>query len=229
MRKLKIAAVLLTVCALIGVYLSSAFAIGDGLAALGEYFGLSNPTSSNAENEDPDANDEMPTLGNSQANLDSGLLAIIRSILGSAASALSNSQLTEILQNYDINSLISGDANVINEILDLIGANQQYTVPSYTNVDVTNAPSVTYSYTPGTTSPYMVTTTTAETTTLYYVAPSTLSAEQITTLPYDYQVDNGEVTEKDGVTLKTIIGISILLISGVAVVGVALSLKKSKV
>ena len=247
MRKLKIAAVLLTVCALIGVYLSSAFAIGDGLAALGEYFGLSNPTSSNAENEDPDANDESPTLGNSQANLDSGLLAIIRSILGSAASALSNSQLTEILQNYDINSLISGDANVINEILDLIGANQpttsggsndtprtqtptqQYTVPSYTNVYVTNAPSVTYSYTPGTTSPYMVTTTTAETTTLYYVAPSTLYAEQITTLPYDYQVDNGEVTEKDGVTLKTIIGISILLISGVAVVGVALSLKKSKV
>ena len=248
MRKLKIAAVLLTVCVLIGVYLSSAFALGDGLAALGEYFGLSNPTGGADEYEDPDANDETPTLGNSQALLDSGLLSIIRSILGSAASALSNSQLTEILQNYDINSLISGDANVINEILDLIGANQpttsggsndtprtqtptqQNNVPSYTNVYVTNAPAVTYSYTPGTTSPYMVTTTTpAETTTLYYVAPSTLYAEQITTLPYDYQVDNGEVTEKDGVTLKTIIGISILLISGVAVVGVALSLKKSKV
>ena len=45
MRKLKIVAVLLTVCVLIGVYLSSAFALGDGLAALGEYFGLSNPTS----------------------------------------------------------------------------------------------------------------------------------------------------------------------------------------
>ena len=251
MRKLKIAAVLIMVCVLTGVYLSSAFALSDGFAALGEYFGLSTPTSGNAweeEEADPDANDETPTLGTPQVNLDSGLLGLARGILGSAANALSNSQLTEILQNYDINALLGGDSSVINDILNIISANQpttsadsddspspqtptpQYTVPQYTNVYVTEAPAVTYSYTPVTTSPYTVTTTNpAETTTMYYVAPSTLYAEQITTLPYDYQVDNGEVTEKDGVTLKMIIGIVILLISGVAVVGVALSLKKSKV
>lgn len=257
MRKTKIIAVITAALVLFGVYFTSAFAFGDGLNAIGEYFGLSgNNGNSNTGNEDPDANDEPgATQGNPQVNLDSGLTGMLRGILGSAADRLNSSQITEILNNFDINALLGGDSDMINEVMDLIGANQPTksdsddndndgtqsgtpanTAPQYTNVYVTEAPAVTYQYTPGTTSPYGVTTLpgetttgTGETTTLYYVAPSTVYAEQITTLPYDYQVEDGEAPEKDGVTLKMIIGIAILLISGVAVVGVALSLKKSKV
>ena len=188
-----------------------------------------------------------------------GLAGMLQGILGSAADRLSNSQLTEILNNFDMNDLLGGDSEVINEVLELIGANQPTksnsgdsdddnsgnsgnqssstnNVPQYTNVYMTEAPAATYAYTPGATSPYVTTTVpgqtttgVGETTTLYYVAPSTIYAEQITTLPYDYQVDATEEAAKDGVTVKMIIGVAILLISGVAVVGVALSLKKSKV
>lgn len=261
MRKIKVFAVVMAALVLLGVYFTSAFALGDGLNAIGEYFGLSgNNGNTNADN-NPDDNDEPgATQGSPQINLDSGLTGMLRGILGSAADRLSRSQITEILNNFDINALLGGDSDVINEVMELIGANTpsksdsdenggnsgnsgnqsstpSNTVPQYTNVYVTEAPAVTYTYTPGTTSPYSVTTTlpgetttgVGETTTLYYVAPSTIYAEQITTLPYDYQVEDGEAAEKDGVTLKMIIGIAILLISGVAVVGVALSLKKSKV
>lgn len=252
MKKIKIVAVLTAALVLFGVYFSTAFALSDGLNALGEYFGLSGNENGNAEaeeNEDPDANDDVSTTwGLPQANADSGISGVLQGILGNAANALTNSQLTEILNRFDVNSLLGGDSDMLNELMDLIGANtptkasddngsqsqtpsQTYTVPSYTSVYVTEAPAVTYNYTPGTTAYDGIVTTTnpAETTTLYYVAPSTVYAEQITTLPYDYQVEPTEISEKDGVTLKTIIGIAILLISGVAVVGVALSLKKSKV
>ena len=250
MRKFKITAVIILVAVLLGVYFSSAFALSDGINALEEFFGRSNTTAANEEEADPDENDEVDTTsGNSQANLDSGLMNILESLIGSAANSLSTSQLMDILRNFDINALMSGDSDVIDELMDMIGGNQStrsgndeggnqsatpsqsYTVPQYTNVYVTDAPAVTYSYTPGTTVAGGAAATTApgETTTLYYIAPSTVYAEQITTLPYDYQVETTEISQKDGVTLKTIIGISILLISGVAVVGVALSLKKSKV
>ena len=68
-----------------------------------------------------------------------------------------------------------------------------------------------------------------ETTTLAYLAPSTVYAEQISTTLYDYSVGTTEKQASDGVSVKMVIGIAILLISGVAVVGVALSLKKSRV
>ena len=265
MKKIKVLAVITAAIMLFGVYFTSAFAFGDGLNALGEYFGLSGGNNGgNANSDDPDANDDVEsTNGKSQVNLDSGFSSILQGVLGSASSALTDSQLTDILNNFDINALLGGDSEVINEVLDLIGANQpsksssnddddddsgnsgnkgsqsstpSNTAPQYTNVYVTEAPAVTYSYTPGTTAangattlPGETTTGIGETTTLYYVAPSTIYAEQITTLPYDYQVDATEAEAKDGVTLKMIIGVSILLISGVAVVGVALSLKKSKV
>lgn len=261
MKRVKILAVITAALVLFSVYFSTAFAFGDGLSALGEYFGLSG--NNNANNGNSDDNDEDTTRGNSQVNLDSGLSSMLQGILGSAADRLNSSQITDILNNFDINALLGGDSEVINEVLDLIGANQpsksssnddddddsgnsgnkgsqsstpSNTAPQYTNVYVTEAPAVTYSYTPGTTAangattlPGETTTGIGETTTLYYVAPSTIYAEQITTLPYDYQVDATEAAAKDGVTLKMIIGVSILLISGVAVVGVALSLKKSKV
>ncbi len=250
MKKVKIIAVITAALVLFGVYFTSAYALGDGLNALGEYFGLSGNGGGNSNSEDPDANDELPTQGNAQANLDSGISDILQGLLGSAADAFSSSQLTDILNNFDINALLGGDSDMLNELMDLIGANQpttsksnnssddsrsqtpsqQYTVPQYTNVYVTDAPAVTYNYAgAATTLPGETTTGTGETTTLYYLTPSTVYAEQITTLPYDYQVDTTEVSEKDGITLKTIIGIVILLISGVAVVGVALSLKKSRV
>ena len=259
MKKIKVLAVITAALVLFGVYFTSASALGDGLSALGEYFGLSGGNS-NANSGNPDDNDNVDaTKGNSQVNLDSGLPDMLRGILGSAADRLSSSQITDILNNFDVNALLGGDSEVLNDVLELIGANQptkkdddddddggrnsgsqsstpSTTVPQYTNVYVTDAPAATYAYTPGTTAPYGATTlpgetTTGvgETTTLYYVAPSTVYAEQITTMPFDYQVDATEAAAKDGVTLKMIIGIAILLISGVAVVGVALSLKKSKV
>lgn len=258
MKKMKVTAVIAAAAVLFGVYFTSAFALGDGLNALGEYFGLSGNNNGTAQSDDPDANDDVDTTqGNAQVNLDSGISDILQGIFGSAANTFSNSQITDILNNFDINSLIGGDSDLIDEVMELIGANQPtskkssddddddkstpsssqtHTVPQYTNVYVTDAPAVTYNYTtPGantadaTTTPGTPTTGAGETTTLYYVSPSTVYAEQLTTLPYDYQVDGAETTVKDGVTLKTIIGIAILLISGVAVVGVALSLKKSRV
>ncbi|MBQ6067476.1 MAG: hypothetical protein IJK89_11730 [Clostridia bacterium] len=250
MKKVKIIAVITAALVLFGVYFSSAYALGDGLGALGEYFGLSGNNGGNSNSDDPDANDEIQTQGNAQANLDSGLSDILQGLLGNAADAFSSSQLTDILNNFDINAILGGDSDMLNELMDLLGANQpttsknnndsdsrsqtpsqQYTVPQYTNVYVTDAPAVTYNYSgsAATTLPGETTTGTGETTTLYYLTPSTVYAEQITTLPYDYPVGTTEVSEKDGFTLKTIIGIAILLISGVAVVGVALSLKKSRV
>ena len=261
MKKYKVLAVLMATVVLFGVYFTSAFAFGDALGALGEYFGLSgnNGGGNNAGN--PDDNDDYSTKGNSQVNLGSGFSEILQGVLGSAANSLTDSQISEILNNFDINDLLGGDSDVINEVLELIGANQptksdddddnnnggnsgnsgtqsstpSNTVPQYTNVYVTEAPAVTYSYN-GTTAAVTTTmfgeTTTGigETTTLSYVAPSQIYAESLTTLPFDYQVNNEEqLKEKDGVTLKMIIGIAILLISGVAVVGVALSLKKSRV
>ena len=253
MKKVKVFAVITAALVLFGVYFSTASALSDGLNALGEYFGLSGNGNNTGNSDDPDANDEVNTTwGLPQVNADSNLTDILQGILGSASNALSNSQLSEILQNFDINDLLSGDSDVINELMDLIGGGNQptssrsgdndntpsqrpsqtYTVPQYTNVYVTDAPAVTYNYVPGTTAaPGTIVTTTnpGETTTLYYVSPSTVYAEQPTTLSYEYPVGTTEISQKDGVTLKTIIGIAILLISGVAVVGVALSLKKSRV
>ena len=252
MKKVKIIAVITAALVLFGVYFTSAYALGDGLGALSEYFGLSGNGggNGNSNSDDPDANDEAGTQGNAQVNLDSGFSDILQGLFGSAADAFSSSQITDILNNFDINALLGGDSDMLNEVMELIGANQpsttkknsdddtrsqtptqQNTVPQYTNVYVTDAPAVTYNYSGSvtTTIPVESTTGTGETTTLYYLTPSTVYAEQITTLPYDYQVGTTEVSEKDGITLKTIIGIAILLISGVAVVGVALSLKKSRV
>ena len=259
MKKIKVLAVITAAIMLFGVYFTSAFAFGDGLNALGEYFGLSGGNNGgNANSDDPDANDDVDsTNGNSQVNLDSGFSSILQGVLGSASSALTDSQLTDILNNFDINALLGGDSDVLNEVMELIGANQPTksdsddnggsnstpstssspasTAPQYTNVYVTEAPAVTYSYTGATDAAVSTTilgeTTTGvgETTTLSYVAPSTIYAEQFTTLPFDYQVNAEQAQEKDGLTLKMILGIVILLISGVAVVGVALSLKKSKV
>ena len=253
MKKTKILAVITACFLLSGICFSSAFALGDGLNALGEYFGLTGNGNGTSEDEDLDANDDISTTwGVPQANADSGVRGILESVIGSAANALSNSQITDILNNFDLNALLGGDSDMLNELMDLVGASRSPTtknddddddddeprqtptqsyVPQYTNVYVTEAPVVTYSYTPGTTADYgeHFTTTQPETTTLYYIAPSTVYAEQITAYQYDYQVNDGELAEKDGITLKTIIGIVILLISGVAIVGVALSLKKSRI
>ena len=267
MKKIKILAVITAVLVLAGVYLtsSSAVALGDGLEVLSQYFaGLGGNSTTNALN--PNDNDNDTTAGNGQVNLDSGLSSILQGILGSAANSISSSQLTDILNQVDINKLLGGDASAINEVLELIGANtpttekkenqngsqsnsqngsqsntqpsssQQDTTPSYSNVYVTEAPSA-YTYTASGSTTAAVTTTlfgaettsAGETTTLAYVSPSTVYAEQITTMPYDYSVENTEAKDKDGVTMKMVLGIAILLISAVAVVGVALSLKKSRV
>ena len=273
MKKIKVIAVLTAVLVLAGVYLTSAFALGDALGALGEYFGISGNSTTNAAN--PDANDNDTTAGNGQVNLDSGLSSILQGVLGDAVNSISNSQLTDILNKVDINELLGGNADAINEVLELIGANtpstenkedsqggsqgnsqsgsqgnsqsgsqggnsqqsssQQNNVPQYTNVYVTEAPAATYAYSASGSTTSSVTTTmfgaetTGETTSLSYVSPSTVYAEQITTLPFGYSVEDTDSQSKDGITMKMVLGIAILLISAVAVVGVALSLKKSRV
>lgn len=268
MKKIKILAVLIAALMLAGVYFTSAFAqglgLGDALNALDKYLGQST-TGNSALN--PDANDNDTTRGNSQVNLDSNWRELLQGVVGNVVNTISNSQLLDILNRVDINEVLGGNSDAINEVMDLIGANnttagsdegqnggqssnsqssnspsssqqsssQQNTVPQYTNVYVTEAPAATYAYNaPGATTAPVTTTlfgaeTTGETTSLSYIAPSTVYAEQITTLPFGYSVEDTDAQEKDGVTMKMVLGIAILLISAVAVVGVALSLKKSKV
>lgn len=261
MKKIKVLAVMMAALALIGVYLTSAFALGDAFGALGEYFGISGGTTANSGN--PIFNDDVTTAGNEQVDLNSGFRSILEGIVGDAVNRLTSSELMSVLNQVDINELLGGDAGAINEVLELIGAqnpttekkddsqnsgqnnsqnnsqsnsqpsSQQNNAPQYTNVYVTEAPAVTYSYSGATAAVTTTlfgaeTTSAGETTSLSYIAPSTVYAEQITTLPFDYSVEN-EAAEKEGVTIKMVLGIAILLISAVAVVGVALSLKKSRV
>lgn len=261
MKKIKVLAVMMAALALIGVYLTSAFALGDAFGALGEYFGISGGTTANSGN--PIFNDDVTTAGNEQVDLSSGFRSILEGIVGDAVKRLTSSELMSVLNQVDINELLGGDAGAINEVLELIGAqnpttekkddsqnsgqnnsqnnsqsnsqpsSQQNNAPQYTNVYVTEAPAVTYSYSGATAAVTTTlfgaeTTSAGETTSLSYIAPSTVYAEQITTLPFDYSVES-ETAEKEGVTMKMVLGIAILLISAVAVVGVALSLKKSRV
>jgi len=261
MKKIKVLAVMMAALALIGVYLTSAFALGDAFGALGEYFGISGGTTANSGN--PIFNDDVTTAGNEQVDLNSGFRSILEGIVGDAVNRLTSSELMSVLNQVDINELLGGDAGAINEVLELIGAqnpttekkddsqnsgqnnsqnnsqsnsqpsSQQNNAPQYTNVYVTEAPAATYSYSGATAAVTTTlfgaeTTSAGETTSLSYIAPSTVYAEQITTLPFDYSVEN-EAEEKEGVTMKMVLGIAILLISAVAVVGVALSLKKSRV
>ena len=265
MKKIKVLAVVMAALALVGVYLTSAFALGDAFGALSEYFGLSGGTTANSGN--PIFNDDVTTAGNEQVDLGSGFRSILEGIVGDAVNRLTSSELMSVLNQVDTNELLGGNSDAINEVMDLIGANnpttgssnegqnggqngnsqsnsqsnsqqsssQQNNVPQYTNVYVTEAPAVTYSYSGATaavtTTLFGAETTTGvgETTSLSYIAPSTVYAEQITTLPFGYSVEDTEAKEKEGVTMKMVLGIAILLISAVAVVGVALSLKKSRV
>ena len=264
MRKIKVLSVLIAVLMLVGVYFSSAFALGDAIGALGEYFGISGGTTSPTN---PVFNDDVTTAGNEQVDLSSGFRSILEGIVGDAVNRLTSSELMSVLNQVDINELLGGNSEAISEVLDLIGSSspttgssnegqnggqngnsqsnsqsnsqqsssQQNNVPQYTNVYVTEAPAVTYSYSGATaavtTTLFGAETTTGvgETTSLSYIAPSTVYAEQITTLPFGYSVEDTEAKEKEGVTMKMVLGIAILLISAVAVVGVALSLKKSRV
>ena len=168
MRKVKLIAVITAALMLSGVFCTSAFAFGDALSALGEYFGGGGNTG-NSNSGNLDDNDEPSSNGDAQVNFDSGIVDILQGILGSEANTLTNSQITDILNNFDVNDLLGGDSDVLNEVMELIGANSPTdsdnsgnsgsngnsgysqtiytTAPQYnTNVYVTEADTTAYSY-----------------------------------------------------------------------------------
>ena len=255
MRKTKILAVILSSLMLLMTFASTAFALGnDDLNALGQYFGGGNTTSK----ADPD---EPSSKGYAQVNSGSGLTDLVRGILGSAANGLSNSQLTEILKNFNISQLLGGDTDVLNEIMDYIasfaGGNTGDTtkptkaptteapateppstesptiqIPSYTYVYVpqTQAPP-TYVYIPQTepvTVPIATTAVEEPTTVVEYVPPEQIITDVLTTGVYPAYSIEDEAPESSN-TLKIVAGLVIVVVSLVAVVGVSIALKKSRI
>ncbi|MBQ2758641.1 MAG: hypothetical protein IKJ88_02685 [Clostridia bacterium] len=92
-----------------------------------------------------------------------------------------------------------------------------------TTPPTTQAPPV---YTPPT---YTPTTQAPETTTYTYIPPEIVTMEPLTGETYAPVIYDDNVGSSDDVTVKMVIGIVILVISGAAVVAVAIVLKKSRV
>lgn len=250
MKKYKITAVILSSLLLLSAFISAVSALNtDDFTAFGRYFGGNSTTQ----------NDNSQSNGRTEARMSSSLGDILNGLLGGALDGLSSSQITEILNNFDLSKLIGGDSEALNEILDYIAAFRskepsstttkpsapvtttapQVTVPQYTYIYVTEPQSqysYTYVYVPQVTSPAVTTlpsedtTLPEETTIIAYVPPQQVYTDILTTVPY--AVFSPEIEEEEpenGVSVKMIAGIAILLISAVAVVGVSIALKKSRI
>ena len=262
MKKFRFIAVLLASVLLLTTFVSAAAAFSsDDFKALGEYFGTSDEKSK-SDTDDPDA---VKKSGRTEVKAGASLTDILQGLLGSAADGLTNSQLNDILSQFDITKIIGGDSEVLNEILDYIAAftdpaaenptkkqtepsskeEQQSVivteapstepptqqVPVYTYVYITEAPQ-TYVYIPQT-QPAVIQTipesTTEETTVVEYVPPEQVFTDILTTGVYSEYAIEEEEPEDHGSTLKLVAGLVIIVISLVAVVGVSIALKKSRI
>lgn len=255
MKKFKITAVILASLMLMTSFMSAAFAFStDDLNALGQYFGGNNNTTDNKR--DPD---EPSTKGQTEIKSSAGLSGILQGILGNAANGLTNSQLNDILNNFDISKLLGGDSEILNEVMDYIASFGKTPGSSTTNPPaVTDAPtdppvsepptsavpSYTYIYVPQTqqqptyvyvpqTEPATVpvqTTAVEETTVVAYVPPEQIFTDILTTGVYPtYAIEEDNSSSENSGTFKTVAGLVIIVISLVAVVGVSVALKKSRI
>ena len=122
MKRINVLAMAAAVIMLLGGYASSAFAFGDVFDVLNDYFGISGKY---ATGTDADVTEgTVTTNGNAQVDIDSSLSSmILQGIIGGAFNTVSNAQLTDILNQLDINVLLGGDSSAIDEILELIGNN----------------------------------------------------------------------------------------------------------
>ncbi len=164
------------------------------------------------------------------------LISAITTVLGGGGGAMNMDQLIEsvlvLLGTFE--STTAPIETTTEEPTTEEPTTEEPTTEEPTTEEPTTAPPTTVApptYTPPTYTPptYTPTTQAPETTTYTYIPPEIITMEPLTGETYAPVIYDDNAGSSDGVTAKMIIGIVILVISGAAVVAVAVVLKKSRV
>ena len=256
MKKFKITAVILATVLLIMTFASAVFAISaDDFDVFKEYFGANTTEPANGKGGTTVIPNKEARLSSSLTDILNSMLGGALNGLSSSQinEILSNFDISKILggDNEIINEIMdyiaafrSKNPTTTKPQVTVPPTTQPpVTVPQYTYVYVTEPQQqyqYTYVYVPQSSTPPAVqpsasleesTTAAEETTIVAYVPPQQVYIDQLTTVPpiYDLNIEEDVPEDSGKISVKMIAGIIIIFVSAVAVVGVSIALKKSRI